>query len=97
MSEEAVGQQDAAEVMRSLHIDIGQRAAELALRVLENTDPDKIPIPAAVSLLKFGVELERKSVLGKADEDEGPDLFSALFGELGEALAGSTEGGEADE
>lgn len=68
---------DPIELMNQLHVDIGRKAAELALSVLESANPADIPVASAVSLLKFGVELERKALLG-AEDDSVDDPFAAL-------------------
>lgn len=69
---------DPAEVMNELHADIGRKAAELALQVLESIDPKDIPVASAVALLRFGVELERKALLGVEDDGGGADPFETL-------------------
>lgn len=65
-------------VMNALHVEIGKTAAELALKVLESANVADIPIPAAVSLLKFGVDLQRKALLGAEDAGDAPDPFADL-------------------
>ena len=88
MSDDAVtaasaADDDAIAAMHKLHVSLGRKAAELAMRVLDNADLDEIPFPAAVSLLKFGVELERKALLGVEDGD-GSEVDP--FDELAKAL-----------
>lgn len=71
---------DAVEEMNALHIQIGRKAAQLALEVLEEADLSDAPFASVVALLKFGVELERKAVLGSEDDadDGGVDPFEKL-------------------
>jgi len=73
---------DPIEVMNETHVEIGERAAELAMQVLESISPADIPVATAVSLLKFGVELQRKALLG-AEPDGESDPFDALAKALG--------------
>jgi hypothetical protein len=69
---------DQIEAMNELHVELGRKAAELAMQVLESLNVQDIPVATAVSLLKFGVELERKALLG-AEADVGEtDPFEAL-------------------
>ena len=74
---------DPIEVMNETHVEIGERAAELAMQVLESISPADIPVATAVSLLKFGVELQRKALLGVEADGDGPDPFEALASALG--------------
>lgn len=76
MSEQA--SEPDVESMYRLHVEIGRQAAQLALSVLQNADPADIPIAAAVQLLKFGVELERKSVLGVDESGDEADPFDEI-------------------
>ena len=69
---------DPIEAMNQLHVDIGRKAAELALEVLTTVNPADIPFASAVSLLKFGVELERKALLGAEDDAAATDPFESL-------------------
>jgi hypothetical protein len=70
--------------MYDLHVELGRKAAELAMQVLESVSVADIPVATAVALLKFGVELERKSLLGaEADDDGGADPFNALANAMG--------------
>lgn len=78
---------DPVEVMNGLHVDIGRKAAELALAVLEALQPADIPVASAVALLKFGVDLERKALLG-AEDDAVVDPFAALATALTDPPAG---------
>ena len=71
-------QVDPIEEMNELHVEIGRKAAELALTVLETIDPSEIPVASAVSLLKFGVDLERKALLGAEDGADDGDPFESL-------------------
>jgi hypothetical protein len=73
---------DPIEEMNELHVDLGRKAAELAMQVLESASVADIPIATAVALLKFGVELERKALLGAEADDDGGDAFDALAGML---------------
>jgi len=73
-----VSAEKAAEALNVLHGDIGQRAAELAMKVLESANPADIPFPAAVSLLKFGIELERKAKLNEKPDGPQVDPFEQL-------------------
>ena len=75
---------DPVEEMNELHVELGRKAAELAMQVLEAIDPSEIPVASAVSLLKFGVELERKALLGAEADGQEADPFEALA----KALAG---------
>lgn len=69
---------DPVEEMNELHVALGRKAAELAMGVLESLDVEEIPVATAVSLLKFGVELERKALLGAEADGDGADPFDAL-------------------
>lgn len=69
---------DPIEQMNELHVELGRKAAELAMQVLESLDVSEIPVATAVSLLKFGVELERKA-LGQSDADGDTDPFDLLL------------------
>jgi hypothetical protein len=69
---------DPVEAMNELHVELGRKAAELAMQVLESLDVDDIPVATAVSLLKFGVDLERKALLGAEADAEHADPFDAL-------------------
>lgn len=69
---------DSVAAMTVKHAELGRKAAELALDVLESVSLDDIPVASAVALLKFGVELERKSLLGADDDDDDGDPFDAL-------------------
>ena len=84
---------DAIEVMNELHVELGRKAAEKAMEVLESLGVDEIPVATAVALLKFGVELERKALLADEDgDDDGEDPFEALA----KAAAGGQEPKEED-
>lgn len=72
------GAPDPLEAMNTLHVDIGRKAAVLAMQVLQTTDPKDIPFASAVALLKFGVELERKALLGADDDGATSDPFESL-------------------
>ena len=78
---------DQIEAMNELHVDLGRKAAELAMQVLESLNVSDIPVATAVSLLKFGVELERKALLG-AEADDGD---SDVFDQLAKAMGGQPE------
>ena len=84
---------DPVEEMNELHVELGKRAAELAMDVLESVDPDNIPVATAVSLLKFGVELERKALLG-AEHDEDGDPFEGLLTAMGDKSITTSKEGE---
>lgn len=75
---------ESVEAMNELHVSLGRKAAELAMQVLEHLDVSEIPVATAVALLKFGVELERKALLGVESDAAGVDPFEALS----KALAG---------
>ena len=75
MSADAV---DPIEAMNELHVGLGRKAAELAMQVLESLSVQDIPVATAVSLLKFGVELERKALLGVEADAVNADPFDAL-------------------
>lgn len=68
---------DPIETMNDLHVALGRKAAELAMEVLTALDVNDIPVATAVSLLKFGVDLERKALLGVEADGEN-DPFEAL-------------------
>lgn len=70
--------EDSVESMNELHVELGRKAAELAMGVLESVDVADIPIATAVALLKFGVELERKALLGSEHDVGAADPFDAL-------------------
>lgn len=77
---------ESVEEMNEAHAELGRKAAELALQVLENLDVSEIPVASAVSLLKFGIELERKALLGtESDGDGAVDPFEALAKAMGQA------------
>lgn len=69
---------DPVDEMNELHVELGRKAAELAMQVLESLDVSDIPVATAVSLLKFGVDLERKALLGADADGDGGDPFDAL-------------------
>lgn len=75
-------QDDSIERMNELHVKLGRKAAEKAMMVLDHLGVDEIPVATAVSLLKFGVELERKA-LGQADDGDDIDPFDALANAMG--------------
>jgi hypothetical protein len=66
------------EEMNEIHVELGRKAADLAMQVLESVSVADIPVATAVALLKFGVELERKALLGGEVDDDGGDAFDAL-------------------
>jgi hypothetical protein len=78
---------DPIEEMNELHVALGRRAAELAMEVLTAVTVADIPVATAVSLLKFGVELERKALLGAEADGGSADPFDALA----QALLGGQE------
>ena len=71
------------EEMYDLHVELGRKAAELAMQVLESVSVADIPVATAVALLKFGVELERKALLGAEADGGDADPFEALTKALG--------------
>jgi len=73
---------DSIEKMNELHIKLGRKAAEKAMSVLDHLGVDEIPVATAVSLLKFGVDLERKA-LGQADDGDAADPFDLLTKAMG--------------
>jgi len=73
---------DDVEVMNALHVDLGRKAAGLAMDVLSSLDVADIPVATAVSLLKFGVELERKALIGVEGDAAASDPFAALAAAL---------------
>jgi hypothetical protein len=73
-----IAMSDQIEAMNELHVELGRKAAELAMQVLESLNVQDIPVATAVSLLKFGVELERKALLGTEEDSDGGDPFDAL-------------------
>jgi hypothetical protein len=64
--------------MNELHVELGRKAAAKAMEVLESLSVSDIPVATAVSLLKFGVELERKALLGVEADAASTDPFDAL-------------------
>lgn len=74
---------DPVEEMYEIHIALGRKAAELAMEVLESVSVDDIPVATAVALLKFGVDLERKSLIGAEADDDGSDVFDQLAKAMG--------------
>jgi hypothetical protein len=71
---------DQAEELRQmfvLHRDLGRRAMNKAMAVLDQCDPADIPVAVAVQLLKFGADLERRAMLG-IEPDAENDPFDAL-------------------
>jgi hypothetical protein len=73
--------EEAVREMYELHRDVGRKSLQIALAVLDSTNPADIPINVAVQLLKFGAELERRAVLGIEPEGDD-DPFAALSGAL---------------
>jgi hypothetical protein len=74
---------DPIEQMNELHVALGRRAAEKAMAVLASLGVDDIPVATAVALLKFGVDLERKALLGADHDGDGADPFDALAKAMG--------------
>lgn len=72
---------EAVREMYELHRDVGRKALQIALDVLDAINPADIPINVAVQLLKFGADLERRAVLGIEPED-GEDPFAGIAGAL---------------
>jgi hypothetical protein len=92
---EAVAQANAIKEMNRLHIELARKAATLALQVLEQAEVKDWTVSAAVSLLKLGVDLERKSVLGIEEaggDGNEPDPFEALLNDLPKPVASPKEG-----
>lgn len=75
---------DPIEEMNELHVELGRKAAELAMEVLESVSVADIPVATAVSLLKFGVDLERKALLGAESDAADEDPFNALAKAMGD-------------
>ena len=73
---------DPIEEMNESHVELGRKAAELAMEVLAAVKVADIPVATAVSLLKFGVDLQRKALLGVEADGEN-DPFDALSKALG--------------
>jgi hypothetical protein len=69
--------------MNELHVELGRKAAELAMQVLESVNVVDIPVATAVSLLKFGVDLERKALLGAEADGGDVDPFDQLAKAIG--------------
>jgi hypothetical protein len=69
---------DSIAEMNELHVELGRKAAEKAMEVLNNVALADIPVATAVALLKFGVELERKALLG-VEVDAESDPFDQLL------------------
>lgn len=89
----AVGSSDGTvESMNELHIELARKAARLAIKVLEGAEVREFPVASAVSLLKFGVDLERKALLG-VEPDDGADPFDALAA----AMSGVQDDGSKEE
>lgn len=63
--------------MYELHRDLGRRAMQKAMQVLDQLDPEDIPVNVAVQLLKFGADLERRALLG-IEPDAEHDPFDQL-------------------
>ena len=63
--------------MHDKHVDVARKAVDIAMRVLDAIDPDDVTAAVAVQLLKFGVESERKALLG-VEPDEDVDPFADL-------------------
>ena len=78
------------ERMNDLHVELGRKAAEKAMAVLDHLGVDEIPVATAVSLLKFGVELERKA-LGQSEDEVDTDPFDALAKAMAAKPAGKSE------
>jgi len=84
-----------AEQLRQMwdeHVKLGRKAVAIALKVLDKVNPDDVPVQVAVQLLKFGVEVERRALLGVETEGDGEDPFEALAKAAAEAEAGGTGG-----
>lgn len=81
LDEDDIAHAEAVREMYELHRDVGRKALQIALQVLDQTDPSMIPVNVAVQLLKFGADLERRAVLGIEPEGED-DPFSALAGAM---------------
>jgi hypothetical protein len=64
--------------MNELHVELGRKAAEKAMEVLDTVALADIPVATAVALLKFGVDLERKALLG-VEVDAENDPFEQLL------------------
>jgi len=77
-----VSEVDPVAEMNETHVELGRKAAELAMEVLESLSVADIPVATAVSLLKFGVDLQRKALLG-VEVDGESDPFDALAKALG--------------
>lgn len=80
-------QVDQVEEMNDLHVELGRKAAQLAINVLDTIDLMDMPLPSVVALLRFGVELERKALLGSEQEEDDVDPFEALS----KALVGGSD------
>jgi hypothetical protein len=74
--------------MYELHRNLGRRAMQKAMQVLDMTEPGDIPVNVAVQLLKFGADLERRALLGiEPDDDHDP------FDQLAKAIGGESSSG----
>lgn len=69
---------DSIAEMNEIHVKLGRKAAEKAMEVLDALNIADIPVATAVALLKFGVDLERKALLG-VEVDAESDPFDALL------------------
>lgn len=69
---------DPIEAMNEVHAELARKAADLAMNVLESVELKDIPVASAVALLRFGVDLERKALLGSEDSDGDVDPFEGL-------------------
>lgn len=78
---------DSVEEMNEIHVELGRKAAAKAMEVLEALDIADIPVATAVALLKFGVELERKALLGVEVDAENDPFDDLLTGKGGQPTA----------
>jgi hypothetical protein len=83
---------DPVEEMNELHVELARKAAKLAMEVLESVSAGDIPVASAVALLKFGVDLERKALLG-VEPDGVVDPFEALSKAMAAPAATTPEEG----
>lgn len=79
---------DQIKQMWDQHVKLGRKAVDIAMKVLDQIDVNDVPVQVAVQLLKFGVEVERRALLGVEPDESGEDPFEALARAAGEAGVG---------
>lgn len=81
--------------MNRVHAKLGQEVAEAAQQALVALGFEVLPATSLVQLLKFGVDLQRKALLGIEPDDKGE---ADPFAELAKSLTqmGTTPSNEKD-